>query len=286
MPFTTLISAAELTQYLNNPDFIILDCRAELSDPAAGTAAFAAAHIPGAQHANLDMDLSDKARGPQGEFRGRHPLPTPAVFIETLRNWGVTPDSQVVVYDAHGGMFAARLWWMLRWVGHQSVALLDGGLQAWQAGGGAMTAELTQRTHGSIALQASLGPVVTADEVLANLDQATRLVIDARAPDRFRGENETIDPVAGHIPGAKNRCFKDNLQADGRYKTADQLRAEFGALITTPQATIMQCGSGASACQSLLAMEIAGLSGAALYPGSWSEWSSDPKRPIATGSQS
>lgn len=286
MPFTTLISAAELTQHLNNPNFIIFDCRAELSDPAAGAAAFATAHIPGAQHANLDLDLSDKSRGPHGEFRGRHPLPAREVFIETLRNWGVYPNSQVVVYDAHGGMFAARLWWMLRWVGHQNVALLDGGLQAWQANGGVLTAALMTRPRGSITLQTSLAPVVSADAVLANLDQPTRLVIDARAPDRFRGENETIDPVAGHIPGAKNRCFKDNLQADGRYKSAEQLRAEFSSLISTPQDTIMQCGSGASACQSLLAMEIAGLSGAALYPGSWSEWSSDPKRPVATGSQS
>ena len=283
MPFTTLISAAELTQHLNNPSFIILDCRAELTDPAAGAAAFANAHIPGAQHANLDVDLSDKSRGPHGEFRGRHPLPDPAVFIETLRHWGVYPNSQVVVYDAHGGMFAARLWWMLRWVGHHGVALLDGGLQAWQASGGAMTAELMSRPRGSITLQTSLTPVVSVDDVVANLKQAARLVIDARAPDRFRGENETIDPVAGHIPGAKNRWFKENLQADGCFKSAEALRADFSALIHSPDTTIAQCGSGISACHNLLAMEIAGLPGAALYPGSWSEWSSDPSRPVAFG---
>ena len=280
---TTLLSAAELTQHLNNPNFIILDCRAELTNPQAGAAAFAAGHIPGAQHVNLDTDLSDKSPGPNGAFRGRHPLPSQQAFIEKLRSWGIYPNSQVVVYDAHGGMFAARLWWMLRWVGHQSVALLDGGLQAWQAGGGDMTQAVISRARGSITLQPSLTTVVSVDEVLANITQATRLVLDARAADRFRGENERIDPVGGHIPGAKNRCFKDNQQPDGFYKPAAQLRAEFAALITRPEATIMQCGSGASACQSLLAMEIAGLSGAALYPGSWSEWSADPARPIATG---
>lgn len=283
MPYTTLLSAAELTQHLNNPNFIILDCRAELTNPQAGAAAFAAGHIPGAQHVNLDTDLSDKSPGPNGAFRGRHPLPSQQAFIEKLRSWGVYPNSQVVVYDAHGGMFAARLWWMLRWVGHQSVALLDGGLQAWQAGGGDMTQAVVSRARGSITLQLSLTTVVSVDEVLANIAQATRLVLDARAADRFRGENETIDPVGGHIPGAKNRCFKDNLQPDGFYKPAAQLRAEFAAIITRPEATIMQCGSGASACQSLLAMEIAGLGGAALYPGSWSEWSADPARPVATG---
>jgi thiosulfate/3-mercaptopyruvate sulfurtransferase len=284
MAFTTLLSVVELRQHLTNPGFIILDCRAELTDPKAGALAFAGGHIPGAQHADMDVDYSDKTAGPNGAFRGRHPLPAPEAFIETLRNWGVYPNSQVVVYDAHGGMFAARLWWMLRWVGHRNVALLDGGLQAWLAAGGALSTDRVGRPRGSITLQASLAPVTSVEEVLANVSKPERVVIDARAPDRFRGENETIDPVAGHIPGAKNRFFKDNLQADGFYKPAAQLRAEFIALISSPEATIMQCGSGASACQNLLAMEIAGLSGAALYPGSWSEWSADASRPVATGS--
>lgn len=283
MPFTTLITAAELKQHLDNPSFVILDCRSELTDPNAGAAAFAAGHIPGAQFADSDRDLSDKSRGPRGEFRGRHPLPSPEAFIETLRGWGVYPNSQVIAYDAHGGSFASRLWWMLRWVGHHGVAVLDGGLPAWQAAGGALTTEVVRRPRGSITLQPSLVAMVSADDVLANLSARAKQVIDARATDRFRGENETIDPVAGHIPGAKNRFFKDNLQADGRFKPADQLRADFAAIIDRPETTIAQCGSGITACHNLLAMEVAGLPGAALYPGSWSEWSADPARPVATG---
>jgi thiosulfate/3-mercaptopyruvate sulfurtransferase len=172
---------------------------------------------------------------------------------------------------------------MLRWVGHKSVAVLDGGLPAWQAEGGALTQAVINRPRGSITAQASLVGTVSADDVLANLSARARLVLDARASDRFRGENETIDPVAGRIPGAKNRWFKDNLQADGSFKGADVLRAEYAALIKSPEHTIMQCGSGISACHNLLAMEVAGLPGALLYPGSWSEWSSDPARPVAVG---
>lgn len=283
MQFTTLISAAELQQHINNPTFIILDCRAELTDPNAGAVAFAAGHIPGAQHADSDRDLSDKSPGPNGEFRGRHPLPTVDHFIETLRGWGVYPNSQVIAYDAHGGMFATRVWWMLRWVGHKSVAVLDGGLPAWEALGGELTQAVINRPRGSITPQASLVSSVSADDVLANLSARARVVLDARAADRFRGENETIDPVAGRIPGAKNRWFKDNLQADGKFKSPDLLRAEYGALIKSPESTIMQCGSGISACHNLLAMDIAGLPGAMLYPGSWSEWSADPSRPVAVG---
>ena len=180
-------------------------------------------------------------------------------------------------------MFAARLWWMLRWVGHEPVAVLDGGLPAWQALGLPLSGEALSRPQGNIELRSSLVTAVSAEDVLANLSNPVRTVIDARAPDRFRGENETLDPVGGHIPGAKNRFFKDNLQADGRFKPAEQLREEFSALIAAPQAAIMQCGSGVTACHNLLAMEAAGLSGAALYPGSWSEWCADPSRPVASG---
>jgi len=283
MTYTTLISAAELAQHVLQPNWIVLDCRHDLVNPEAGRAAYAAGHIPHAQFAHLDTDLSDKRPGPNGEFPGRHPLPPPEAFIEKLRAWGVKHDSQVVAYDAQGGMFAARLWWMLRWVGHEAVAVLDGGLPAWQARDGKLSTEPASRARGDISAKPPIGPSVTAADVLANLAAPTRIVIDARAPDRFRGENETLDPVGGHIPGARNRFFKDNLQADGRFKPAEQLRAEFSALITTPQASIMQCGSGATACHNLLAMEVAGLSGAALYPGSWSEWCADPSRPVATG---
>ncbi|MDQ9168938.1 sulfurtransferase [Oxalobacteraceae bacterium R-40] len=283
MPYTTLISCADLAQHLSDPDWIILDCRHDLANPDAGQAAFAAGHIPQAQFVHLDRDLSDKSRGPNSEFRGRHPLPARESFIEKLRDWGISQGSQVIAYDAQGGMFAARLWWMLRWVGHEAVAVLDGGLPAWIAQGGATSTGLQRKPRGNIALLPSLANTASASDILAGLLHASRTIVDARAPDRFRGENETLDPVGGHIPGAKNRFFKDNLLPDGHFKPAEQLKAEFSALIKTPQASVMQCGSGVTACHNLLAMEIAGLSGAALYPGSWSEWCADPSRPVATG---
>lgn len=283
MPYTTLISAAELSKHLKDPNWVILDCRHDLMNPDAGRAAYEAAHIPGAQFVHLDADLSDKSAGPNGEFRGRHPLPDRVKFVETLRRLGVNHGSQVIAYDAQGGMFAARLWWMLRWVGHEAAGVLDGGLQAWQAEGLPLTTEAASRPRGNVEPRPSLVAVATATDVLANLEQRTRTVIDARAPDRFRGENETLDPVGGHIPHAKNRFFKDNLQADGSFKTPEQLRAELNPLVDTPEACIMQCGSGVTACHNLLAMEVAGLRGAALYPGSWSEWCADPSRPVATG---
>jgi thiosulfate/3-mercaptopyruvate sulfurtransferase len=272
-----------LARHLCGADWIIIDCQHDLAYPAAGPAAFAAGHIPGAQHAHLDTDLSDKSPGPQGEFRGRHPLPTRETFVETLRRWGVNTTSQVVAYDAQGGMFAARLWWMLRWVGHDAVAVLDGGLPAWQHLGQSLETMATSRPRGTFTPGPSLARSVTVDELLTNLEPGQCTVLDARAPERFRGENETLDPVGGHIPGAKNRFFKDNLQADGCFKPASQLHAEFSALLCVPEHSVMQCGSGVTACHNLLAMEVAGLGGAALYPGSWSEWCSDPARPVATG---
>jgi thiosulfate/3-mercaptopyruvate sulfurtransferase len=283
MQYTTLISAAELAPHVTDPHWVVIDCRHDLANPDAGQAAYAAGHIPHAGFAHLDTDLSDKKPGPNGEFRGRHPLPAPDAFIAALRRRGVNDNSQVIAYDAQGGMFAARLWWMLRWVGHEAVAVLDGGLPAWQAQGGGLSTERASGSQGNITLRPSIVTSVTVDEVVANLASRARIVIDARAPDRFRGENETLDPVGGHIPGARNRFFKDNLQPDGRFKPAEQLRAEFGPLIGSPETSIMQCGSGATACHNLLAMEVAGLSGAGLYPGSWSEWCADSSRPVATG---
>jgi thiosulfate/3-mercaptopyruvate sulfurtransferase len=281
---TTLISAAELAQNLNNPNWIVLDCRHDLTNPNAGREAYAAGHIPGAQFVHLDEDLSDKSPGLNGEFRGRHPLPEREKFITTLRRLGIDGDTQVIAYDGQGGMYAARLWWMLRWVGHQAVAVLDGGIGSWNAAGQKLSTEAVTKAPGTINAAASLVSTVTAAELLINVSQPTRLVVDARAPDRFRGENETLDPVGGHIPGAKNRFFKDNLQADGKFKPAEQLRTEFGAIIEDAEKSVMQCGSGVTACHNLLALEVAGLPGATLYPGSWSEWCADPGRPIATGS--
>jgi thiosulfate/3-mercaptopyruvate sulfurtransferase len=285
MRYTALISASELAQHVLEPDWIVLDCRHDLADPAAGRIAYDAGHIPNAQFANLDTDLSDKTPGPNGAFRGRHPLPDPDAFVETLRVWGVNHSSQVVAYDAQGGMFAARLWWMLRWVGHEAIAVLDGGLPAWTAAGMWLSTEPGAKVRGDVTLRRSLGSTVNTEDIVHNLSSASCNVVDARAPDRYRGENETLDPVGGHIPGAKNRFFRNNLQADGRFKPAHQLRAEFASIITAPGETVMQCGSGVTACHNLLAMEIAGLSGAALYPGSWSEWCADPARPIATGEE-
>ncbi len=281
MTFSTLVSADTLSQHLDDPNWVVIDCRHDLANPDAGRAAYDEAHIPHARFAHLDHDLAGPTVGEDGAFRGRHPLPAQEGFIDTLRSWGIHDDTQVVVYDAHGGMFAARLWWMLRWVGHKAVATLDGGWQAWLAGKHPVATEPSSGSGGTLGLRAPLTKTVGVGDVMRNLLDNQRTLVDARAPDRFRGENETIDPVGGHIPGAINRFFKDNLQPDGRFKSSEQLREEWQALINDPQQAIMQCGSGVTACHNLLALEIAGLSGAALYPGSWSEWCADAKRPVA-----
>ena len=281
--YTTLISAADLSQHLNDDNWVILDCRHDLMNPTAGRDGYAIGHIQNAQFANVDTDLSGAKTGPDGKFHGRHPLPERAALIATLRGWGIDDDTQVVAYDAHGGMFAARLWWLLRWVGHPAVAVLDGGLAAWQSQGWPLVTMTVAGAGGTIADKPSLAHTVTVDDVESNLVTQTRVVVDARAPDRFRGENETIDPVGGHIPGAKNRFFNDNLTPDGRFKDPEQLKQEFAPLFAAAPQAIMQCGSGVTACHNLLALEIAGLPGAALYPGSWSEWCADPARPVATG---
>ena len=284
--FTTLISAPVLALQSEGADWVVVDCRHDLADPTAGIAAYVAGHIPGARFASIDTDLSDKKNSGIGPFRGRHPLPSQDAFLETLRSFGIDDTTQVIAYDSHGGMFAARLWWMMRWVGHCAVAVLDGGLPAWKADGQrleiGMRAKAEQLT-GTVVGRPSLASTLDVARILDNLDRPVWTVVDARSPDRFRGENETLDPIGGHIPGAINRFFKQNLAADGRFKTSTVLRAEFDALIDAPTKAVMQCGSGVTACHNLLAMEIAKLPGAALYPGSWSEWCSDPRRPVATG---
>lgn len=279
----TLISAADLAAHIDDPAWVVADCRHDLMNLAAGRDAYASGHLPGAVFADIETVLSGAKNGADGVFLGRHPLPDREVLAEALRDFGIDDTTQVVAYDAHGGMFAARLWWLLRWLGHEAVAVLDGGMAAWEAAGQQLTTEVRTRPRGSFSVRAPFVPTVTVREVLDNLESGKRIVIDARAADRYRGENETIDPVGGHIPGAKNRFFKDNLGADGRFKDAAQLREEFSALINDPAAAIMQCGSGVTACHNLLALEVAGLPGAALYPGSWSEWVGDPARPVAKG---
>ncbi len=284
--YTTLISVEQLALLASQPDVVIVDCRHDLMDAQAGRNAYDAGHIAGAVFANLDQDLSGAKYDDMGVFRGRHPLPKTDDLLMALRRFGIGNATQVVAYDAHGGMFAARLWWLLRSIGHANVAVLDGGLAAWTAAGHSLQTEPVPNPIGNIVAQTALTSQVDVAAIVRNLnaDAGQKLqVVDARAADRFRGENETIDPTGGHIPGAKNRFFKDNLQADGRFKSAEQLRQEWQGLLIEPQKAVMQCGSGVTACHNLLALEIAGLSGAALYPGSWSEWCSDATRPVATG---
>jgi thiosulfate/3-mercaptopyruvate sulfurtransferase len=280
MPFRTLIQVQELKQRLDDAGFVIFDCRHDLMKPDAGAQAYAQAHIPGARFAHSDTDLS----GPKTGKTGRHPLPDPAVFMAWLGANGVDSGKQVIAYDHAGGASATRLWWMLRWLGHDAVAVLDGGWEAWVKAGAPTTAEqpvMTATTFSGRPRAAS----VDVGYVLSHLGQPGMLVIDARAPERYRGESEPIDPVAGHIPGAINRLYKDNLGADGRFKPAEELRTAFTALLQgrTPEQVVHQCGSGVSACHNILAMEIAGLTGSRLYPGSWSEWCADPSRPVARG---
>jgi len=282
--YTTLISADDLAAHIDDPNWLIVDCRHDLMNLAYGREAYAAGHLPHAVFADMETELSGAKHGADGAFRGRHPLPSKDALVEVLRRWGVNGGTQVVAYDAHGGMYAARLWWLLRWLGHEAAAVLDGGLPAWQALGQPLSSDPPDpRSAGTIEVRAPFVPTVTVAEVLDNIESEGRTVVDARAADRFRGENETIDPVGGHIPGAKNRFFKDNLNNDGRFKAPEQLREEFGAIVGDPNKAIMQCGSGVTACHNLLALEVAGMPGAALYPGSWSEWSADPARPVATG---
>ncbi|KGC53282.1 sulfurtransferase [Burkholderia pseudomallei] len=281
--YTTLISADNLAERLAAApgSVLVFDCRFDLADTDLGEQAYAAGHIPGAHYLHLDRDLSGAKTG----TNGRHPLPARDALVDTLKAHGLRQNQQIVAYDAQGGMYAARLWWLLRWLGHDSVAVLDGGLQAWQSEGHAVSQDTPPKSMGDFHAGAPLATVVDAQTVLANLATKDRLVIDARAADRYRGENETIDRVGGHIPGALNRFFKDNLTADGRFKSGHELREAFSPLLgaTEPKKVILQCGSGVTACHNALAMEIAGLHDPALYAGSWSEWSADPSRPVATG---
>ena len=278
---STLISAQELTALLDGgEDLLVVDCRSDIADPARGARAHARAHVRGAVFADLNTDLSDLRK----TGLGRHPLPDATDFSRVLSRWAWARDVTVVAYDDAGGaLAAARLWWMLRLAGASRVAVLDGGVKAWSDAGYPLGDDAPTRTPRNVSVSFDPGQVVNTDEL--QRIRTTSLLLDARAAPRYRGENETIDPVAGHVPGAANRPFATNLQTDGRFKTAATLRAEFETLLgaTAPADVVHMCGSGVTACHNLLAMEHAGLSGSRVYAPSWSGWIADPGRPVATG---
>ncbi len=302
MTFTTLVSATELRalQAAGTP-LMVFDCSFDLMKPESGAQQYAASHIPGALHADLDTALSAKhgKPGAHGEVvvaqedgvpasGGRHPLPSRERFAAWLSGIGFSNDMQAVVYDRNGANYCGRLWWMLKWMGHDAVAVLDGGLQGWQAAGGEVTdREEPARFQSNFVMGEPLVRLVTTDTVVRRLGQPDQNLIDARAGARYRGEVEPLDPIAGHIPGALNRPFAENLGPDGKFKPAAQLRAEFETLLEgrDPATVVHQCGSGVSAVPNLLAMRIAGLGTAALYAGSWSEWSNTPGLPTRQGAQ-
>lgn len=278
--FKDLVSCQTLAANISNPLWVILDCRFELGDAQAGRRAWAAAHIPGAHHADLERDLSSPAT-PAG---GRHPLPDPAALAERFATWGVNPGSQIVAYDNAGGAFAARAWWLARWLGHAHVAVLDGGLAAWREAGLPLSDTEPRSARGEFHARRQHDAVVDADAVTAALADGA-VLLDARAAQRFMGDSEPLDARAGHVPGARNYPYAANLDHTGRFLPAAELRACLDAARDgkPPEQLICMCGSGVTACHNLLAMSIAGLPGAKLYPGSWSQWSADESRPVATG---
>ena len=276
-----LISPEELARRLDDPTWVVVDCRWTLTDPAAGPAAHARSHIPGARYANLDDDLSRRP----SPSDGRHPLPAAADFAARLGSWGVGNSTTVVAYDEASGAIAARLWWLLGWLGHDRRLVLDGGFAAWTAAGLPVEARMPRWQPAHFVPRALADDSVVAAADLPALQAAGSLLVDVRAAPRYRGEQEPIDPVAGHVPGAVNRPGSVNIDANGRFRASEALRGELTELLggRSPRELIAMCGSGVTACQLLLALEVAGLDGAKLYAGSWSEWIRDPARPIATG---
>lgn len=282
MSYTALISTQELATHLGDPNWVIFDCRFTLTDPDGGRQAYEAGHIPGARYVHLDNDLSS----PMGEKTGRHPLPDPKVLTEKLCKWGVGINRQVVVYDDSYGSMAARMWWLLRWLGHPDVALLDGGYPKWTREKRPIAKEAPVGIHSAAcACLPEKSQWASAEEVMQALKDGKTRLIDARPDRRFTGEYEPFDPVPGHVPGAINWPFEENLDIDGTMLPPEALRENYQALLkgASPHDVIHMCGSGVTACLNVLAMEAAGLSGSRLYPGSWSEWITDPARLVATG---
>ncbi len=278
--YTTLISTGELARHLDDPGFVIVDCRHDLGDVNAGERAYRQAHIPLARFMHMDRDLS----GARSGSNGRHPLPDVAALTATMGRAAIDGSKQVVAYDQNSAMWASRLWWLLNWLGHDAVAVLDGGLDKWLAEARPMTSAMPPVAASAFVAKAP-GPTASAREILQHLDDGSLLVLDARAAERYRGDVEPIDPVAGHIPGAHNRAYTENLTPQGIFKPASLLAAEYAALLggTAPGKVVHHCGSGVTACHNVLAMALAGFPGSRLYPGSWSEWVSDPARPVARG---
>lgn len=283
--FTTLIDTATLARQLEREDLVLFDCRFELANTSWGEREYASAHLPGARYLHLDRDLS----GPITEASGRHPLPDPHEFARRLGARGVSADGQpgcqIVAYDQGNGAHAARLWWLARWIGLRNVAVLDGGIAAWRAAALPLTQAVPQPVPRELPARVQEDAWLTTDAVDELRRRPGSLIVDARGAERFAGRNETIDPVAGHIPGARNHPFPGNLGTDGRFLPADELRSRWRTLLGSlpPGAVVAMCGSGVTACHNLLALEHAGLSGGRLYAGSWSEWIRDPSRPVATG---
>jgi thiosulfate/3-mercaptopyruvate sulfurtransferase len=281
MAFKTLISTSALALHIGDDNVAVVDCRFKLGDASWGEDTYQASHIPGAVYAHLDTDLS----GPKSGTNGRHPLPDSAALARTFGRLGITSGVQVVAYDQDSGMFASRLWWLLRWLGHDAVAVLDGGFAKWTAEG--RETHSGRETRGPQTFTAALRPdmVVDVDRVAALRSDTTWQLIDARAPERYRGDVEPLDKVAGHIPGAANHFFQTNLDADGLFRSPEDLRARLRATAGDhpPDRIVCYCGSGVTACHNLLALEHAGLTGGKLYAGSWSEWSADPQRPVEKG---
>jgi thiosulfate/3-mercaptopyruvate sulfurtransferase len=278
-----LIEAAELKKDLESgKEFLLFDCRSDLTNPKAGYESYLDGHIPSAIYVDIDHDLASEKNGQNG----RHPLPAIEQWIKTCASLGITKDSNIVIYDNHSCMYAVRMWWMLRATGHKHVRLINGGYGSWLAAG--FTGEKTdnQRLNTPAATSgmtvAAFKDALLASDLLQNLSSKKFVILDARSSDRFRGENETLDPVGGHIPGAINRFFKNNLAANGQFKSADVLAKEFRDLLgeTPSESIIHQCGSGITACHNMFAMELAGMNSSMIYPGSWSEWCADPARPI------
>jgi thiosulfate/3-mercaptopyruvate sulfurtransferase len=283
MAFTTLISSATLSMHLGDAAWVVVDCRFKLDDVTWGEREYAAAHIAGAVYADLDHDLSAAKTG----TNGRHPLPDAVALASTFSRLGITTGMQVVAYDQDNGMYASRLWWMLRYMGHDAVAVLDGGFAKWIAEGRETRGGGESRPPSAFNGSPRREMIVDAASVAAligSTSASTRL-LDARAPQRFRGESEPLDKVAGHIPGASNYFFQQNLDANGTFRTPEQLRAQLGGVLgdAPPRDVVCYCGSGVTACHNLLAMEHAGLKGAKLYAGSWSEWCSDERRAVERG---